>query len=58
MKDNRVKSLEDLVMKIGYDPTDVKAATYIIKKKNAYITMLRKQLKLPSIEDTQTMNIE
>lgn len=23
-KDNRVKSLEDLVIKIGYDPTDVK----------------------------------
>ena len=36
-KDNRVKSLEDLVIKIAYDPTDVKAAEDIIKKKNTDI---------------------
>jgi len=50
-KDNRFKSLEGLVIKIGYDLIDIKAVEDIIKKTNADITTLRKQLKLPSIED-------
>jgi hypothetical protein len=33
VKDNRIKSLEDLVLKIGYDPSNVKAAEEIIKKR-------------------------
>lgn len=41
-KDNMVKSLEYLVIKIRYDPTDVKVAEVIIKKKNANIISLRK----------------
>ena len=32
-KDNKIKSLEDLVVKIGYDPSDVKEDEKIIKKK-------------------------
>jgi len=55
--DNRVKSLEDLVIKIGYDPTNVKVVEDIIKKKNTDITALRKQLKLPSTEDPQTKEV-
>jgi len=57
-KDNRVKSLEGLMIKIGYDPTDVKAIEDIIKKKNANISALRKQLKLTSTKDPQTKEIE
>lgn len=57
-KDNRVKSFEYLVIKIGYEPIDVKATEEIIKKKNADITSLRKKLKLPSTEDPQTNEIE
>jgi hypothetical protein len=45
--------LEELVLKIGYDPSNVKAAEEMIKKKNADITSLRKQLKLAPIEDSQ-----
>ena len=50
-KDNKIKTLEELVLKIGYDPTNVKAAEEMIKKKNADIASLRKKLKLPPIED-------
>jgi hypothetical protein len=46
--------LEELVLKIGYDPANVKAAEEMIKKKNADIASLRKQLKLPPTEDPQT----
>lgn len=41
-KDNRVKSLENLVIEIGYDPTDVKVVEDIIKKKKIDIAALRK----------------
>lgn len=47
-KDTRIKTLEDLVMRLGYDPSDVNAAEKIIKIKNADIQALRKQLKLPT----------
>ena len=47
-KDTKIKSLEDLVIKLGYDPTDVKSAEEIIESKNADIDALRKQLKLPT----------
>jgi hypothetical protein len=50
-KDNRIKTLEELVLKIGYDPANVKATEEMIKKKNADIASLRKQLKLPPTED-------
>jgi hypothetical protein len=49
--------LEELVLKIGYDPANVKAAEEMIKKKNADIASLRKQLKLPPTEDSQTREI-
>ena len=45
-KDTRIKYLEDLVVKIGYDPSNMNVAEEIIKKKNADIEALRKQLKL------------
>jgi hypothetical protein len=46
-KDNRIKTLEELVLMIGYDPSNVKATEEMIKKKNADIASLRKQMKLP-----------
>jgi hypothetical protein len=52
-KDNKIKSLEELVLKIGYDPSNVKAAEELLKKKNADIASLRKQLKIPATEDPQ-----
>jgi hypothetical protein len=56
-KDNRIKNLEELVLKIGYNPSNVKATEEMIKKKNANISSLRKQLKLPPIEDSQVKEI-
>jgi hypothetical protein len=56
-KDNRIKTLEELVLKIGYDPSNVKAVEEMLKKKNADIGSLRKQLKLPPIEDSQAKEI-
>ena len=56
-KDNRIKTLEELVLKIGYDPANVKAAEEMIKNKNADIASLIKQLKLPPTEDPQTKEI-
>jgi hypothetical protein len=56
-KDNRIKMLEELVLKIGYDPANVKAAEEMIKKKNADIASLRKQLNLPPTEDPQAKEI-
>jgi hypothetical protein len=56
-KDNRIKTLEELVLKIGYDPLNVKAMEEMIKNKNADIASLIKQLKLPPTEDSQAMEI-
>jgi hypothetical protein len=51
-KDNKIKSLEELVLKIGYYPANVKAVEELIKKKNVDIESLKKQLKLPAMEDS------
>jgi hypothetical protein len=56
-KDNRIKTLEELVLKIGYDPSNVKVVKERIKKKNTDITYLRKQLKLPPTVDLQAKEI-
>jgi hypothetical protein len=56
-KDNRIRTLEELVLKICYDPSNMKAAEEMIKKKNTDIASLRKQLKLPPTEDSQAKEI-
>jgi len=53
-KDTKIKALEDMVLKMGYDPSDIKAAEEIVKKKNIEILVLRKQIKLPASEDPMT----
>lgn len=47
-KDNTIKYLEDLVIEMGHDPVDIKAAKQLIKNKNEDIAALKKQLKLPA----------
>jgi DNA repair exonuclease SbcCD ATPase subunit len=56
-KDNRIKTLEELVLKIGYDPSNVKAVEEMLKKKNVDIASLRKQLKLSPTKDSQAKEI-
>jgi hypothetical protein len=51
-KDNKIKTLEELVINIGYDPSNVKEVEEMLKKKNPDIASLRKQLKLPPTEDS------
>jgi len=46
-KDNRIKTLEEIIIGLGYDPKDAKATEALIKKKDEDIAALRKQLKLP-----------
>lgn len=41
-KDTRIKTLEDLVIKVGYDPANINAANELVKKKNLDIATLRK----------------
>ena len=50
-KYNRINSLEEIVLKSGYDPSNVKVAKEMLKKKNDDIASLRKQLKMPTTED-------
>jgi hypothetical protein len=50
-KDNKIKSLDELVLKIGYDSSNVKVVEDMLKKKNVDIASLRKQMKLPPTED-------
>ena len=45
-KDSRIKYLEDLLVNIGYDPTNVQDVEDILKKNNVDIIALRKQLKM------------
>jgi hypothetical protein len=52
-KDNKIKYLEEMVMKIGYDPSNVKAVEELLNNKNSDITSLRKQPKLPATKDSQ-----
>ena len=57
-KDTMIKTLKNLVIKVGYDPSNINVAEDLIKKKNLDIAALRKQLKSPSTEDPLTKDIE
>jgi hypothetical protein len=46
-----------LVLKIGYDPSNVKVVEELLKKKNVDIASLRKQLNFPVTEDSQAKEI-
>lgn len=56
-KDNRIKSLEEIIMELGHDPKDAKGIKALIKKKEEDIVALRKQLKLPPSRHPQTVEI-
>ncbi len=56
-KDNRIKSLEDIIIGLGHDPKDAKGIKALIKKKEEDISTLRKQLKLPSTMHPETADV-
>ena len=47
-KDNRIKSLEEIIIELGHDPQDPKGIQALIKKKEEDIAALKRQLKLPA----------
>lgn len=53
-KDNRIKTLEEIIIGLGHDPKDAKAIEALIKKKDEDIAALRKQLKLRPSRHSQT----
>jgi len=57
-KDTKIQSLENLVLKMRYDPSNINVAEELIKKKNVEVAALRKQLKLPASEDPMAKEIE
>ena len=57
-KDIRIKTLEELVIKVGYDPTNINVVEELIRKNNLDIEALRKQLKLPTTKDPLAKDIE
>lgn len=53
-----IKTLEDLVVKVGCNPLNIDVVEELINKNNLDIATLRKQLKFPSIEDPLAKDIE
>ena len=47
-KDNRIKTLEEIIIGLGHNPKYVKGIEALIKRKDDDSAALRKQLKLPA----------
>ena len=56
-KDNRIKTLEEIIIDLGHDPKDPKGVRALMKKKDDDIAALRKRLRLPLTEHPQTAEL-
>ena len=56
-KDNRIKTLEEIIVELGHDPKDAKATKALIEKEEEDIATLRKQLKLRVTMHPQTTEL-
>jgi len=56
-KDNRIKTLEEIIVDLGHDPKGPKAVKALMKKKDDDIAALRKQLRLPPTVHPQTAEL-
>ena len=56
-KDNRIKSLEDII-DLGHDPKDPKGVRALLKKKEDDLNALKKRLKLLPTEHPQTTELQ
>src|ERR1700733_3399238 len=56
-KDNRIKTLEDIIIDLGHDPKDPKGVRALMKKKEGDIAALRRQEKLPPTIHPQTTEL-
>lgn len=56
-KNNRIKSLEEIIIELGHDPNDPKGVQALIKKKEEDIESLKKQLRLAPTIHPQTTEV-
>jgi len=56
-KDNRIKSLEEIIIELGHDPKDPKGIQALMKKNEDDIGALRRQLRLPITIHPQTTEV-
>ena len=56
-KDNRIRSLEDIIIELGHDPSDPKVVQALLKEKEADIAALRKMVKIPATLHPQTEDV-
>jgi len=55
--DNRIKSMDEIIIELGHDPKDAKDIKALMKKKEEDIATLRKYLKLPPSMHPQTAEV-
>lgn len=53
-KDNRIKTLEEIIIEIGHNPNDIKGIQEILKIRDADMAALRKKIKIPATIHPQT----
>ena len=53
-KDNRIKTLEDIIVDLGHDPKDPKGVRTLMKKKDDDIATLKKRLRMLPTKHPQT----
>ena len=53
-KDNRIRSLEDIIIEMGHDPKNIKGIQEILKLRDADMAALRRKIKLPATIHPQT----
>jgi len=57
-KDTKIQSLGNVVLRMGYDPSNINATEELIKKNNIEVATSKKYLKLPASEDPMAKEIE
>lgn len=56
-KENRIRSLEDIIIEIGHDPKDIKGIQEILKLRDADMAALRRKIKLLASIHPQTDDV-
>ena len=56
-KDNRIRTLEDIIIELGHDPKDPKAIQTLLKIRDADLAALRKKIKIPATIHPQTEEV-
>jgi len=56
-KDNRIKTLEEIIIDLGHDPKDPKGVSALMKNKDDDIVALKNRLRLPPTEHPQTAEL-